>query len=62
SNLIAAKAHKHLAKVAITKVLYINTQEHFDGNYCLASVIYIKQFASMFTDISVIIFQNNKKK
>ncbi|CAG8798949.1 16770_t:CDS:2, partial [Gigaspora margarita] len=43
-------------------VLRTDTQKHPDGHYCLVSVKYARQFASMFADMSVIIFQNDKAK
>ncbi|CAG8720151.1 23264_t:CDS:2, partial [Cetraspora pellucida] len=50
ANSIAAKAHRHPAWVAVAGVSCTDTQEHPDGHYCLASVKYAKQFASMFSD------------
>ncbi|CAB4489746.1 unnamed protein product [Rhizophagus irregularis] len=62
SNSIAAKAHHHPAWVAVAGVSRTDTQEHIDGHYCLASVKYAKQFASMFADMSTIISQDDKAK
>src|SRR6266498_3071178 len=62
ANSIAAKAHHHPAWVAVDGVSRTDTKEHLDGHYCLASVKYAKQFASMFTDMSIIISQDNKAK
>ncbi len=56
SNSIAAKAHHHPAWVAVSGVSRTDTREHSDGHYCLTSVKYARQFASMFADMSVIIF------
>src|SRR6266498_411608 len=36
--------------------------EHPDSHYCLASVKGVKQFASTFADVSVVIFQDDKAK
>ncbi|CAG8846171.1 1060_t:CDS:2, partial [Gigaspora margarita] len=55
-------AYRHPAWVAIAGVSHIDTQEHPDGHYCLASVKYAKQFVSMFADMSVIISQDDKAK
>ncbi len=62
SNSIAAKAHHHPAWVAVSRVSHTDTRKHSDRHYCLASVKYVRQFASMFADISVIISQDNKAK
>ena len=62
SNLITAKAHHHLAWIAIAGVSHINTREHPDSHYYLASVKYAKQFTSTFADVSVIISQDDKVK
>ena len=62
SNSIAAKAHHHPAWVAVSGVSRTDTREHSDGHYCLASVKYARQFASMFADKSVIISQDDKAK
>ncbi|CAB4441827.1 unnamed protein product [Rhizophagus irregularis] len=62
ANSIAAKAHHHPAWVAVAGVSHTDTQEHIDGHYCLASVKYAKQFASMFADMSTIISQDDKAK
>ncbi|CAG8782214.1 20886_t:CDS:2, partial [Gigaspora margarita] len=61
-NSIAAKAHHHPAWVLVARVSCTNTREHIDGHYCLASVKCAKQFASVFSDMSVVIFQDNKAK
>ncbi|CAG8760277.1 39263_t:CDS:2 [Gigaspora margarita] len=55
TNLIATK-------VAVASVLRTNTQKYPDGYYCLISVKYTRQFASMFADMSIIIFQDDKAK
>jgi len=62
ANSIAVKVHHHPAWVAAAGVLRTDTQEHLDGHYCLASVKYVRQFASMFADVSVIISQDDKAK
>ena len=62
ANSIAAKAHHHPAWVAVDGVSRTDTKEHLDGHYCLASVKYAKQFASMFTDMSTIFFKMIKWK
>ena len=62
ANSIATKAHHHPAWVAVAGVSRTDTREHPDGHYCLASVKYARQFASMFADVSVIISQDDKAK
>uniref|UniRef100_U9UL61 C2H2-type domain-containing protein n=1 Tax=Rhizophagus irregularis (strain DAOM 181602 / DAOM 197198 / MUCL 43194) TaxID=747089 RepID=U9UL61_RHIID len=62
ANSIAAKAHHHPVWVAVAGISHTDTQEHIDGHYCLASVKYVRQFASMFADMSVIISQDDKAK
>ncbi|CAG8752264.1 16048_t:CDS:2, partial [Cetraspora pellucida] len=53
---------KRQKEVAVAGVSRTDTQEHPDGHYCLASVKYVRQFASMFADMSVIISQDDKAK
>src|SRR6266542_4225044 len=62
SNSIAAKAHHHPAWVAVAGVSRTETQDYPDGHYCLASVKCAKQFATVFAENSVIIFQDDKAK
>ncbi|CAB4419366.1 unnamed protein product [Rhizophagus irregularis] len=61
-NSIAARAHHHLAWVAVAGVSFTDTQKHPDGHYCLVSVKCARQFASLFADMSVIISQDDKAK
>src|SRR3954462_10173014 len=61
-NSIAARAHHHLAWVAVAGVSRTETRDHPDGHYCLASVKSAKQFASVFADMSIIISQDDKAK
>jgi hypothetical protein len=62
ANSNAAKAHHHPEWVAVAGVSRTDTKEHLDRYYCLASVKYVRQFASMFADMSVIISQDDKAK
>lgn len=62
SNSISAKAHHHPAWVAVAGVSRTETRDHPDGHYCLASVKCAKQFATVFSDMSVIISQDDKAK
>src|SRR3954447_24700774 len=62
SNSIAAKAHHHPAWVAVAGVSRTETRDHPDGHYCLASVKYAKQFATIFAEKSVVISQDDKAK
>ncbi|CAB4406867.1 unnamed protein product [Rhizophagus irregularis] len=62
SNSIAARAHHHPAWVAVAGVSRTETRDHPDGHYCLASVKYARQFATVFADNSVIISQDDKAK
>lgn len=62
SNSIAARAHHHPAWVAVAGVSRTETRDHPDSHYCLASVKYARQFATVFADNSVIISQDDKAK
>ncbi|GES90527.1 hypothetical protein GLOIN_2v1766467 [Rhizophagus clarus] len=62
SNSIAARAHHHPAWVAVAGVSRTETRDHPDGHYCLASVKYARQFATVFADNSVVISQDDKAK
>ncbi|EXX60137.1 hypothetical protein RirG_182680 [Rhizophagus irregularis DAOM 197198w] len=62
SNSIAARAHHHPAWVAVAGVSCTETRDHPDGHYCLASVKYARQFATVFADNSVVISQDDKAK
>ncbi len=62
SNSIIARAHHYLAWVAVTTVSCIETQDHPDGHYYLASIKYVRQFATAFADKSIIISQDDKVK
>ncbi|CAG8722635.1 21676_t:CDS:2 [Cetraspora pellucida] len=62
SNSIAAKAYHHPAQVAVTGVSCIETYKHLYSYYCLVLVKCMKQFASTFDNMSVIVSQDNKVK
>ena len=62
ANLIAAKAHHHLAWIAVARVSCTEMREHPNSHYCLASVKGAKQFASTFADVSIVISQDGKAK
>src|SRR4051812_8358806 len=62
SNFIVTKAHHHPVWVAVAGVSCIKLWDHPDGHYCLASVKYARQFATIFAKNSVIIFQDDKAK
>ncbi|CAG8651423.1 22958_t:CDS:2 [Cetraspora pellucida] len=53
SNSIAAKAHHHLAGIAISSVCRNEKKEHPDVHYCFASVKGVKQFVARFFSHSV---------
>lgn len=61
-NSIAAKAHHHPAMVGIANVSRSEKKEHIDSHYCLASVKASKSFASTFSDLTVMISQDDKAK
>ncbi|CAG8566140.1 16208_t:CDS:2 [Gigaspora margarita] len=48
--------------VLVAGVLYTDTHEHIDSHYCLASIKCAKQFVSVFSDMLVVISQDNKAK
>ncbi|CAG8602695.1 17481_t:CDS:2 [Gigaspora margarita] len=54
--------HYHFAWVSVTRVSRDETKEHPDEHYCLASVKGARQFAQTFSNVSVIVLQNNKSK
>ncbi|CAG8653877.1 10988_t:CDS:2, partial [Scutellospora calospora] len=62
SNSITAKAHHYSAWVSVAGVSRTDIHEHPDDHYCLASVKCAKQFASVFSNMSVVISQDNKAK
>ncbi|CAG8611448.1 203_t:CDS:2, partial [Scutellospora calospora] len=62
SNSITTKAHHYLAWILVAGVSCTDTHEHPNSHYCLASVKCAKQFASVFSDMSVVISQDNKAK
>ncbi|CAG8715305.1 23345_t:CDS:2 [Cetraspora pellucida] len=55
-----ADACRH--KEAVASVSHNETKEHIDGHYCLASVKGVRQFAHAFSNVSVIISQDDKAK
>ncbi|CAG8470119.1 9288_t:CDS:2, partial [Scutellospora calospora] len=61
-NSITAKAHHHPAWVSVAGVSHTDIHEHPDGHYCLVFVKCTKQFASVFSDMSVVISQDDKAK
>ena len=61
-NSIAAKAHYHPAMVGIVNVSQSKKKEHIDSHYCLASVKVSKSFVSIFSDLMIIISQDDKVK
>ncbi len=62
TNSIAIRAHHHPTWVAVSGVLWTEIWNYPNGHYCLVSVKYAKQFASLFADASVIISQDDKAK
>ncbi|CAG8780837.1 45584_t:CDS:2 [Gigaspora margarita] len=62
SRTIIAKVYHHPAWVSVTGVLRDETKEHPNEHYCLVSVKGARQFAQTFSDISIIISQDDKSK
>jgi len=56
SNSIAARAYHHPVWIEVAGVSRTETRDHFDSHYCLVSVKGAKQFATVFADMSVIIW------
>ncbi|CAG8833440.1 46089_t:CDS:2, partial [Gigaspora margarita] len=56
------KAYHHPAWISVTGVSCDKTKEHPNEHYCLASIKEARQFAQTFSDISIIISQDNKSK
>lgn len=61
-NSIIAKAYYHSIWIVVVRVSHTEICEYSDNHYCLVLIKCIKQFASMFADMSVIISQNDKAK
>ena len=59
---IAARAHHHPAMVGIANVSRSEKKEHIDSHYCLASIKASKSFASTFSNLVVMISQDDKAK
>ncbi|CAG8800872.1 41902_t:CDS:2, partial [Gigaspora margarita] len=59
---IATKEYYHSAWVSVTRVSYDEPKEYLDKHYCLAFVKGAKQFAQTFSDVSIIISQDDKSK
>jgi len=62
ANSIVTKAHHHPVWIAVAKVSCIEIWDYLNRYYYLISVKYIKKFASLFIDASIIIFQDDKVK
>ncbi|CAG8794173.1 15391_t:CDS:1, partial [Cetraspora pellucida] len=57
-----AKAHYHPALIEIANVLQSEKKEHVDTHYCLALIKALKTFTSTLSNISVLVFQDDKTK
>ncbi|CAG8744589.1 36982_t:CDS:1 [Gigaspora margarita] len=62
SRTIVAKEHNHPAWVSVTRVSRDKTKEHSDEYYCLASIKGARQFAQTFSDVFIIVSQDDKSK
>ncbi|CAG8833083.1 36957_t:CDS:2, partial [Gigaspora margarita] len=62
SRTIAAKEHHYSAWVSVTRVSRNKTKEHSDKYYCLASIKGARQFAQTFSDVFIIVSQDDKSE